>query len=1003
MNSKVLSIVIMSLLFGTFFVGIMITIPESATGAGFVQDSFLVDSHASFWGEAGDDESGYAVAIAGDVNGDGYDDILIGAPLNDDSANNAGQAYLVLGNASGWSMDFNLTDASASFLGEAATDEAGFAVAGAGDVNGDGYDDILIGAHNNDDVPNDAGKTYLILGKASGWAKDTNLANANASFLGEANGDEAGYSVAGAGDVNGDGYDDILFGAYMNDEGPGNDGGQTYLILGKASGWAQDVSLGNADASFWGQAGIDNSGWSVAGAGDVNADGYDDILIGAPLNNEGPGDDSGQTYLIFGKATGWTRDVSLGTADASFQGQVGDDSSGTSVAGAGDVDGDGYDDFLIGAPLNDEGPGNEGGQSYLIFGKASGWAMDTGLANADASFWGQAGDDYSGSAVAGAGDVNGDGYDDLLIGALENNEGPGNEAGQTYLILGKASGWGMDTDLGNADASFWGEAASDFSGVSVAGAGDVNGDGYDDILIGAYLNDEGSDDNTGQTYLIFFDSKPLAPKSVNTLLSQDGDSISVSWNQTEYWKPLAKFIVYRSMDGTNYYEVTETNLSNRSYLDQDVDIGKTYYYAITTVDISDHESEMSPAVYVMCDMDTDLDNIGNNYDDDDDGDGYSDGQDKFPLNATEHLDFDNDGVGDVNDPDDDNDGIPDLPDPEPLNPLNNIQDDIDTINTNIDTINTNINTIDSNIDTINTNIDTIITNLDVLNTNLNDLSNRVNILSNELTGINNSIHTELTTLAAEIDTFQNETETALQEILVVLNDLGLDVNFTEVIDSLNNTINNLESTSLAQIKQQLADIKDTLDGLELEDVNLTGLMNQITALETKINTFSSNTDTKLDEISDDLDEMDGIKDTIDEVKSDQDDLDKKQSETADVAGSYGTTLMIVIILLVIVLIMLAMVLMRSGKGIAPAPVPTTDKPIGRPRPRPRPSKPEPEPDEEPDEEFPDEEIPEDEIDEDIEEKDFFEDGIEDEESEEELDEKKDKDVEVIKPRKKRRK
>ena len=150
---------------------------------------------------------------------------------------------------------------------------------------------------------------------------DTDLSNADASFWGEAAGDQSGWSAAGAGDVNGDGYDDILIGARHNDEG-GSGAGQTYLILGKAGGWSMDTDLSNADASFWGENTNDDSGRSVAGAGDVNSDGYDDILIGATYNSDG-GHNAGQTYLILGKAAGWSMDTNLSDADASFWGETG--------------------------------------------------------------------------------------------------------------------------------------------------------------------------------------------------------------------------------------------------------------------------------------------------------------------------------------------------------------------------------------------------------------------------------------------------------------------------------------------------------------------------------------------------------------------------------------------------------------------------------------------------------------------------------------------------------
>jgi hypothetical protein len=461
----------------------------------FGPDTDLSNADASFWGEGSNDFSSLSVTSAGDVNGDGRDDLLIGAYANDDGGNGAGQTYLILGRAAAdWGMDFGLSTADASFWGEDGADMSGYSVASAGDVNGDGYDDFLIGAHNDEEGGINAGQTYLILGRAAAdWGMDFDLSDADASFWGEGSNDFSGLSVTSAGDVNGDGRDDFLI---------GNDADQTYLILGRASAdWGMDFGLSNADASFWGEDVDDHSGCSVASAGDVNGDGCDDFLIGAYGDDDG-GADAGQTYLILGRATAdWGMDFGLSNADASFWGEDADDMSGYSAASAGDVNGDGYDDFLIGARGDDDG-GSAAGQTYLILGRASAdWGMDFDLSNADASFWGEDADDMSGYSVASAGDVNGDGYDDFLIGAYGDDDG-GADAGQTYLILGRATAdWGMDFGLSNADASFWGEDVDDMSGYSVASAGDVNGDGYDDFLIGAPIDDDGGV-YAGQTYLL---------------------------------------------------------------------------------------------------------------------------------------------------------------------------------------------------------------------------------------------------------------------------------------------------------------------------------------------------------------------------------------------------------------------------------------------------------------------------------------------------------------------
>ncbi|MBN1316380.1 MAG: FG-GAP repeat protein, partial [Anaerolineales bacterium] len=159
----------------------------------------------------------------------------------------------------------------------------------------------------------------------------------------------------------------------------------------------------------------------------------DDILIGAPSNQEG-GYLKGQSYLILGKDSGWEMDTSLSTADASFFGEDGYDHAGSSVAGIGDVNGDGFDDFLINAPNNEEGA-FFAGQSYLVLGKASGWLNDVDLSEVDASFIGEASQDYSGTALAVVGDVNGDGYDAVLIGAQNYDDGENANAGKVYLML----------------------------------------------------------------------------------------------------------------------------------------------------------------------------------------------------------------------------------------------------------------------------------------------------------------------------------------------------------------------------------------------------------------------------------------------------------------------------------------------------------------------------------------------------------------------------------------
>ena len=281
-----------------YFSTLLIFIFSMISVFSFTMDTGLSLSDASFFGESAGDSSSSSVSGVGDVNGDGFDDFIIGASGNSQGGAAAGQTYLILGRSSGWSMDTDLSLSNASFIGEATFDSSGDSVSGVGDVNGDGFDDFLIGAPFGSSF---LGENYLILGRSSGWSMDTDLSMSNASFFGESAGDSSGGSVSGVGDVNGDGFDDFLIGAYSNDEG-GMTTGQTYLILGRSGGWSMDTNLSLSNASFIGELIGDSSGDSVSGVGDVNGDGFDDFLIGASFNSQG-GVGAGQSYLIFGEVS----------------------------------------------------------------------------------------------------------------------------------------------------------------------------------------------------------------------------------------------------------------------------------------------------------------------------------------------------------------------------------------------------------------------------------------------------------------------------------------------------------------------------------------------------------------------------------------------------------------------------------------------------------------------------------------------------------------------------
>ncbi|MCI0575909.1 MAG: integrin alpha, partial [Chloroflexi bacterium] len=406
------------------------------------------------------DYSGYGVSAAGDVNGDGYDDLLIGADRADGPANSrdwAGESYLVFGgSALPATIDLAVFDTPGVILfGAESGDRSAYAVSGVGDANGDGYDDLLIGANGADGPANsryDAGESYLVFG-GSALPATIDLATigpAGVILYGVDDSDASGISVSGAGDANGDGYDDLLIGARGAD-GPANTSfstGESYLVFGR-SAWPASVDLAVLDTMgviLYGVDTFDNSGRAVSGAGDVNSDGYDDLLIGA-LFADGPAnsrDAAGEGYLIFG-GSAWPATVdlgALGTAGVTLYGVDPGDFAGSSLSRAGDVNGDGYDDLLMGANSAD-GPANsryDAGECYLVFG-ASSWPATIDLATlgtAGVILYGAGSENAAGAALDAAGDVNGDGYNDLLIGAPVS-AGPGNSGlfvGESYLIIG---------------------------------------------------------------------------------------------------------------------------------------------------------------------------------------------------------------------------------------------------------------------------------------------------------------------------------------------------------------------------------------------------------------------------------------------------------------------------------------------------------------------------------------------------------------------------------------
>jgi FG-GAP repeat len=390
--------------------------------AAFSQATLYTFNGDTFW-----DKLGTSVSGAGDVNADGFDDLIVGVPY--DKTFNRGTVYVYSG-----------ADGSVlyKFDGKQAEEGFGVSVSGAGDVNADGFADVIVGAPFNDQKGPGSGKARIYSG-ADG--------SVLYSFHGLADYNQFGVSVSGAGDVNADGFADVIVGAWPGSPPP--------LRTDENLRWSHQARVfSGADGSvihhLLGSFSDDAFGGSVSGAGDVNGDGYADLIVGAP-QEDGNGNDSGAAYVFSGQD---------GTELYSFAGAGAGDFFGQSVSSAGDTNGDGFADVIVGARWEGDGTarvfsGLDGSLLYLL----------TGGPNA---LW-------FGDSVSDAGDVNGDGLDDVIVGATYSLES-GPNAGSARVFSG--------ADGSTLHVSF-GASAGVMYGSSVSGAGDVDGDGCDDVIIGS--------------------------------------------------------------------------------------------------------------------------------------------------------------------------------------------------------------------------------------------------------------------------------------------------------------------------------------------------------------------------------------------------------------------------------------------------------------------------------------------------------------------------------------
>ncbi|MGV6848136.1 MAG: hypothetical protein ACWA5A_07140 [Marinibacterium sp.] len=528
------------------------------------QNGFVVEGINPFFGNAV--SSGGAVSPAGDINGDGIDDFVIGAeravsldPVTNQQRFTAGEVYVIFGTLAGLpaSVDPASLDGTNGFrlLGGREAQGLGFAVSSAGDINGDGIDDLLIGTRATTlGQTAEPGEAFVVFGKTTPFApvldiyalpagEGTRAVDTQPSVPGQ-----FGRSVTNIGDFDGDGFDDFAVGEAKNGNpggfpgpAPLNESGAVHIVFGGSDPFPPIASGANdfdRTLSYFGPLEDAGFGTKVSGIGDFNGDGLDDFIAlapGAPFRTPS----ELFAMVIFGTdqlpAQGSvTRDLRFLPQDASegfILRNLGDPAG--DVANAGDVNGDGFDDFIVG------GPNALGGRgvAYVVYGTDNPDfnLLPSALDGTNGfTIRGESAGDFLGSSVHAAGDVNNDGFDDVIIGALGANRSSGGGViasflgGAAYVVYGGPGGGRSTVDVAALDGNtgFKVEGISPFSvnpddalGTAVSGGMDVNGDGIDDILIGApnATSAPGDVQNVaaGRTYVIYGQQAPLSLTGTN--------------------------------------------------------------------------------------------------------------------------------------------------------------------------------------------------------------------------------------------------------------------------------------------------------------------------------------------------------------------------------------------------------------------------------------------------------------------------------------------------------
>ena len=471
---------------------------------------------------------GRSVASIGDLDGDGVPDLAVGADGDDDGGSIRGAVWILFMNSDGTvASEQKISDTQGNFGGALDNgDQFGRSVASIGDLDGDSVPDLAVGADFDDDGGSARGAVWILFMNNDGTvASEQKISDTAGNFGGDLDdGDQFGTSVASIGDLDGDGVPDLAVGAQFDDDGGSIRGAVWILFMNSDGTVASEQKISDTQGNFGGA--LDNGdqfGRSVAGIGDLDGDGVPDLAVGA-LGDDDGGSFRGAVWILFMNNDGTVdSEQKISDTQGNFNGTLDNsDLFGRSVAGIGDLDGDGVPDLAVGAQGDDDGGGARGAVWILFMSSDGTVASEQKISDTQGNFNGTLDNsDQFGRSVASIGDLDDDDVTDLAVGADRDGDGGGARGAVWILFMNNDGTVASEQKISDTDGNFGGALDdNDFFGASVAGIGDLDGDGVPDLVVGANGDDDGGF-RRGAVWILFMDEFLLADHDDNLTARTD--------------------------------------------------------------------------------------------------------------------------------------------------------------------------------------------------------------------------------------------------------------------------------------------------------------------------------------------------------------------------------------------------------------------------------------------------------------------------------------------------